>query len=92
LILGLPAPTRGAVGVAAAIAGLALGFSVARHLERPKPVIIHAAAPVAPAPPPAAAPAYATAVNAPPVQLEKAEAVRADDLASAVAKGLGGKK
>src|SRR5690606_28703732 len=48
LMLGLPAPTRGTVGIAAALLGTALGFAAARHLEPPKPVIIQAAAPVAP--------------------------------------------
>lgn len=97
LMLGLPAPTRGAVGIAAAILGSALGFSAARHLERPKPVIIHAsapAAPVAPAAPPAAAPAYDAVPAAPPLRVESAAqpTPESDDLASAVAKGLGGKK
>jgi serine/threonine-protein kinase len=92
LALGLPAPTRAAVGVAAAIAGSAIGFSVARQLERPRAVIIHAAAPVAP--PPAAAPAINAATSAPPASVQAAAQARAsdEDLASAVAKGLGGKK
>lgn len=94
LMLGLPAPTRGAVGFAAAIAGTAIGFSVARHVEQPKPVIIHAAAPSSPIAPPAAAAAVAPVASASPAPVAAPAAVGADDedLASAVAKGLGGKK
>src|SRR5690606_33985818 len=97
LMLGLPAPTRGTVGIAAALLGTALGFAAARHLEPPKPVIIQAAAPVAPPVAPQASAAQAAlerpvspAVPA-PAGVVRSPAVE-DDLTRAVAKGLEGKK
>jgi eukaryotic-like serine/threonine-protein kinase len=84
-LLGIPAPTRGVIGFAAVLAGVALGFSAARHLERPAPVIIQAAAPVAPAAP---APKARQVYVAPPASTQSMPVGKTQDLRSAVARGL----
>ncbi len=48
--LGLPVPSRVSVGLLAAALGVAAGFGARGMVNRPSPVIIQAAAPVAPRP------------------------------------------
>lgn len=87
LALGLPAPTRGAVGFAALVLGATGGFAVARELQRPQPVIIQASAPAAPAAVPAKDPP--PNAQAQPTAVAVGPAVAAEgDLRSAVVKGL----
>lgn len=48
--LGLPIPSRGAVGLMAAAAGIAIGIGIGTHIDKPAPVVIHTTPAVAPLP------------------------------------------